>query len=78
MLGSTVRDRITGFSGVVTGVVMYLTGCEQVLVAPPSKDGEFKDAHWFDLQRVEVDQTKEVIALDNSATLGPDVAPPKR
>ena len=53
-LGVTVRDRITGFTGVVTGFGTYLTGCDQFLVSPPAKDtGEYVDGHWLDDIRLE-------------------------
>ncbi len=52
-LGQKVRDRITGFTGVVTGRTEYITGCEQLLVQPPIKeDGSFVDPRWFDVDRL--------------------------
>lgn len=77
--GRKVKDRITGFSGVVTGVVFYLTGCHQALVCPGmDKDGKLQDSNWFDIQRLEVDEAEAAIVLDNSASPGCDRAPPKR
>jgi len=78
MLGATVTDRITGFRGVVTGLVHYLTGCDQALVQPPAKDGEYKSSEWFDVQRLTVDESVAPFVLDNSATPGPDRPAPKR
>lgn len=77
-LGATMRDRITGFQGVVTGRVNYLTGCNQALIAPPlGPDGSIRCAEWFDDQRLErVDA--EVIRLDNSYNTGCDKSAPKR
>lgn len=77
-LGITVKDKVTGFSGTVTGFVQYLSGCNQVLVVPKvGKDGSFKEAQWFDVQRIErVGKTK--VALDNGKTPGFDHAAPKR
>ena len=40
ILGATYRDVITGFSGVATGYVKYLTGCNQVLIQPEARDGD--------------------------------------
>lgn len=78
MLGTRVRDRITGFSGVITGFVQYISGCNQALVsAPVDKDGKIMDANWFDIQRLE--RTDEsVIVLDNGQTPGCDAPAPKR
>ncbi len=78
MLGRSVRDRITGFAGIVTGHVSYISGCNQVLVVPPVKqDGTLAEAQWFDEQRMEI-TSADVLTLDNSRTPGPDMEPPKR
>lgn len=77
MLGSTARDRITGFTGVVMGVCDYLSGCSQALLVPPMQDGKLPESQWFDVQRLE-DTGAERIVLDNGATPGCDKAAPKR
>jgi hypothetical protein len=78
-LGSKVEDKITGFSGIVTGFVTYLSGCNQALVVPKvGKDGAFRDSQWFDEQRLKVDNKFKTIVLDNSKTPGADIAAPKR
>jgi hypothetical protein len=56
-LGQTVKDAITGFEGLVTGVADYLTGCRQVLVSPREADKANK-GEWLDEDRLEVVQTK--------------------
>ena len=77
-LGRTYRDRIPGFQGVATGPTRYLTDCSQVLLAPPvGENGEYKEPHWYDQQRLEsVDAP--MISRDNSLTPGPDTPAPKR
>jgi hypothetical protein len=77
-LGKTYKDKITGFSGVATGHVRYITGCNQVLLAPPvDNEGKLRDSQWFDEQRLD-DQGGQAIALCNSSTPGPDKMAPKR
>jgi len=77
-LGNTYKDKITGFAGVATGHVRYISGCNQVLLAPPvDADGKLRDSQWFDEQRLD-DQRSETIVLDNSVTPGPDKMAPKR
>lgn len=77
-LGHTVQDRITGFTGVVTGIVYYISGCNQALVAPRVKsDGGHQEAHWYDLQRLEV-QAGAKIVLDNGTSPGCDKEAPRR
>lgn len=77
-LGSTMKDKITGFKGVVTAYTQYITGCNQVLLQPRVKnDGGYEDSCWFDEQRCEPVGTK-VISLDNSKTPGFDKSAPRR
>lgn len=76
-LGLTYRDRITGFAGVATGYVQYITGCNQMLLAPPATDGVMKDSQWLDEQRLE-EMGALPIELDNGDTPGCDRAPPRR
>lgn len=59
IMGLKVRDKVTGFEGITESVSFDLYGCVQVVVKPPSKDGEMKDGRWFDIQRlVIVDSTR--------------------
>ncbi len=51
-LGSTVKDKVTGFEGIATGRAEYLTGCPRVCVeATKLEDGETK-SQWFDDPRL--------------------------
>lgn len=77
-LGVTAIDKITGFRGIVTGLVSYLTGCNQALLTPKAKEpNEFPSGQWLDVQRLEV-QDEPVIVIDNGDNNGPDLAPPIR
>ena len=77
-LGKTYKDKISGFKGVVTGYVSYISGCNQALIVPPvSKDGAKVESHWFDEQRLRPLKTKR-ITLDNGKTPGFDLMAPKR
>ena len=78
-LGHTVRDVVTGFSGVMTGYVTYLSGCHQGLVAPKVKDdGTLAPGEWFDVQRLSITDTQPRVCLDNSRTPGHDRQAPRR
>lgn len=71
ILGATYRDKITGFIGVATGCVTYISGCNQVLLNPKiGADGLMREAQWFDQQRLEVLEFEAVIKLDNGDTPG--------
>lgn len=53
--GIEVKDVITGFKGVVGGHARYITGCDQYLVQPKSKDGSsYPDSAWVDEGRLKV------------------------
>lgn len=75
-LGHTVKDRITGATGVAIGYVQYLTGCHQMLVAPTTvKDDAPPTSWWVDVQRVVLVPDTPVLVLDNTLTPGADLAP---
>lgn len=76
-LGIKVKDKITGFTGIVMGHVQYLTGCGQSLVQPPVKEsGDYVDSRWFDDDRLEITDNKP---LDLTITTnGPDKEAPRR
>jgi hypothetical protein len=70
-LGLMAKDKITGFRGIMTGFVSYLTGCDQYLLAPPvDKEGKHVDAKWFDVNRIEVVVGAERVSLDTEEDKG--------
>jgi hypothetical protein len=78
-LGHTYSDKITGFTGVAVGYVQYLSGCNQVLLAPRcGPDGALRESQWFDQQRLDLDVAIPPVQLDNGATPGCDRSAPKR
>ena len=77
-LGGKYKDKITGFTGVATGYVKYISGCNQALLAPKvGKDGDFVETQWFDEQRL-VPMKAKTISLDNEKPPGFGKAAPKR
>lgn len=68
--GDVVTEKVTGFTGIITGSVYYLTGCSQYLVTAKQKD-EFTEAVtvWYDEGRLEYVDTaitaNDVTAIDN-------------
>jgi hypothetical protein len=68
--GDRVKEKVTGFSGIITGICFYLTGCTQYLVTPPSKDGMTKsDAQWYDEGRLELMEAAVVDVSNVSADI---------
>ena len=55
MLGMKVRDRVTGFKGMLSSVSFDCYGCVQGLVTPPVLIGKLQELQWFDMKRLEVD-----------------------
>jgi hypothetical protein len=52
-LGDIVKDKVTGFSGVVTGRCDHISGCDTFGVQPRElKDGAPHDQKWFDEPRL--------------------------
>ena len=64
LLGKTAKDRVTGFQGVVITVAFDLFGCVQAVIRPPAdKDGKLNDAHYFDVNRLEIVDQKRVMPV---------------
>lgn len=64
LLGLPVRDKVTGFEGVVTSVSFDLYGCVQAIVTNGTctKEGQF-DSHWFDTKRLDATGSTRVMGV---------------
>lgn len=79
LMGKKVKDTVTGFTGIVTAVVEYISGCVQLGIQPVvDKDGKKMDSEYFDEQRVEAIDKNPALSLDNAATTGFGDPAPKR
>jgi len=66
LLGLKARDKVTGYSGIVTTVSFDLYGCIQAVLTPTAvKDGQVQAGHWFDVTRLEIRDKKPVMDLPN-------------
>lgn len=66
LLGLNARDRVTGFTGVVTSVCFDLYGCIQAVLNPGiGADGKMGDQLWFDVNRLEVLAPEPVMPAPN-------------
>lgn len=75
MLGDRVKDRVTGFEGIVTTKIRFLAGCVRVGVSAEKlkPDGEVMDSQTFDEPDLVVTKEnvhKPVTAKPNSIKLG--------
>ena len=70
-LGSTVKDRVTGFKGVATARITYLNGCDRYAVQPPvNRKGEMQEAKYFDAPDLEIIETAKAITEKKGAKTG--------
>lgn len=55
-LGDRVRDRVTGFEGIVVARTTWLHGCVRLTVQPSGldKDGKIQTAEGFDELQIEI------------------------
>ena len=55
-LGDKVKDKITGFEGIIVAIVHYLTGCSQYGIKPTklSDTDRPQDAYYMNIHQVEL------------------------
>lgn len=53
-LGAAVRDVVSGFTGIATARVEYITGFVQYCVQPELHEGRYDDARYFDHQQLQI------------------------
>jgi hypothetical protein len=70
-LNKIAKDKISGFTGVVTGFCQYITGCDTYLLTPKCEEAsKYPEGHWFDINRLEFISDKSV-DVDTSVDAGP-------
>jgi len=61
-LGDKVKDKITGYTGIVIGISKFLQGCRRIGVqAQKLHEGTPISAVWFDEPQLEVVKTKKKV-----------------
>ncbi len=74
MLGSKVKDRITGFVGVAVAYDTWINGCERYAVQSEcGEDGKIPDLAWIDNGQLEILEPaiKEEKPAERRTTGGP-------
>lgn len=70
--GMKVKDKISGFEGIVTTICEHIAGCFRVgVMAGLDKDGKLLDVEYFDEPMLEVIQSKPVAENTNPNSGGP-------
>lgn len=79
-LGDEVRDTISGFRGVCTGLFNYINGCVRAMIEPRTlHDGKPIDAQTFDVSQVDVVKKSVVPSFAGAqGPGGPRPNPPAR
>lgn len=75
-LGYEVRDKITGFRGIVVVIEEHLGRCDQAVIQPPMKDGKIPASEVIDIPRLEVmstDRKFETEVLEPNYEMGQEV-----
>ena len=77
--GDKVRDKISGFTGTITGYAAYITGCQQVLIQPVVESESKKaESCWMDEGRLElVTPTASLDVKDDNHLGACEAAPAK-
>jgi len=67
LLGLEAKDKVTGYSGVVTSLSFDLYGCIQVVLTPEctEKDNGYQRGSWFDIRRLEIIGSTPVMDMPN-------------
>lgn len=63
-LGDKAKDKITGFTGVVTSITTWLNGCQRVGLQPRElgEHGRLPSVEAFDIEQVELLEKRVVVA----------------
>lgn len=78
-LGEVLRDKITGYIGVVMGRTEYMTGCTHYGLLSPelTKDGKIAEYEWIDESRLELTK-KQAVRREGPSRSGPEQNPARR
>jgi hypothetical protein len=61
LLGKKVKDKVSGFTGIVTGRHEFLAGCTRYSVQPEvDKDGKLPEVQTFDDPQLEIVKEKKI------------------
>lgn len=64
--GDSVREKVSGFEGVITGTAFYISGGNQYLVVAKSVDNVEPISLWFDEGRLKLKQ-RNLITIENDS-----------
>ena len=65
LVGFKAKDKVTGFTGVISTVSFDLYGCIQYVITPNAVDGKLDNGHYFDVTRVDIMSNEPVMTQPN-------------
>jgi len=76
VMGCKARDAITGFTGVVAGITVWLNGCVRyALQSQELHDGKPIEQQWFDVETLELVDEVPFAAMPQERRGGPQADP---
>ncbi|AUR84416.1 TMhelix containing protein [Vibrio phage 1.055.O._10N.286.55.E9] len=76
-LGKTGTDLVTGFSGIITGVASYITGCDQYSLMGKASGDSTGNTIWVDVNRIAIDENVCQLILNTDVDKGACESPSK-
>ncbi len=77
-LGVKVRDKVSGFEGIVGARIVYLNGCIRYELIPRvGEDGKSRESEFFDEARIEVVKDGKQVKVERKSTGGYQDDPPR-
>ena len=79
LMGTIVKDKITGITGMVSACCQYITGCDQLLITPKATDDkpDFQpESTWLDDVRAERVGTTKLVLEEVIKKTSPGFGPP--
>ncbi len=77
ILGNTLVDIVTGFSGIAIAKVEFLNGCVQVCVKPKAVDNKIIDGVYLDVAQLSIYDAGITRHINPSSTGGPQMDTPR-
>ena len=75
-LGDKVKDKITGFEGIVISKVIHINGCVRYEVKPQVlKDGKTIESEWIDEKQITVKSKVKERKVEEDKPGGPGTIP---
>ena len=78
-LGSKVKDKVTGYTGIATAATEYLQGCRRIAVQTKGlHEGKTVEADWFDEPQLLLIKENVIEEVEDKENGGPAyLVPPK-